>query len=295
MKKIILKIVLGILTAIAIMTLGFYFFLFLNPLDIYQSNLLKWIPIFIGAIATFCSGILNKNTPIKFLPLLFVPFCIFDLFSFFYVPFIFVLLLIGILVLMLTRNSIRKTHKVLSSLMILGIFFFFLFSQPLILLRADSEFDDQGKLTNANVLWNFDKDKVLTFPNHIVYDEEGTEFDLKNIKDDTYLITFWATWCPPCMHEKPELEKLKKELYKNTEIKFIDISFDSDIDKWKQFIKGKKTMGMQLISKKEKLTRRLLQISAIPMHYIVNPDGIYKEYESFEQAQKALKKLSVQK
>ncbi|WP_282081160.1 TlpA family protein disulfide reductase [Aquimarina algiphila] len=293
MKKTVLKIIFGIVITIAIMAIGFYFFLFLNPLHIYEENLLKWIPILIGVIGMFFSGLINKKTPPKFLPFLFLPFFIFDLFGFLYIPFIFILIIIGSLTLAITRDSIKKGYRFLSGLGVLGVFFYFLFSQPLIVLTENSDYNDHGELINANTLWDFTEKGKLILPDHTLYDQKDIEFNLKNIKEKTYLITFWATWCPPCMHEKPELEKLKKELSKNSNIEFIDISFDSDIHKWKQFVNDKNPIGMQFISKRVKETRRVLQISSIPMHFIVGEDGVYSAYSSFEIAKKELKRLSV--
>ena len=47
-------------------------------------------------------------------------------------------------------------------------------------------------------------------------------FTLPNLKDETHslsdyrgkvvLINFWASWCPPCIHEMPVLKKLKQTL-----------------------------------------------------------------------------------
>ncbi len=281
---------MGILITVVILVIGFYVFLFLNPLQIYEENLLKWIPLFLGIMGMFFSGIINRKTPIKFLPFLFLPYIIFDLFSFFYLPFIFVLLIVGVGALLVVRTGIRVLHRILSGIVVLAILLYFMFSQPLIVLKENSQMDDQGRLVNSVTIWNFEEDKILRIPNHIVYDLNDTEFNLKSNIGKTYLITFWATWCPPCMEEKPRLENFKKEFIQNPEIKFIDISLDKDVDKWKHFIQEKEPLGMQLISKNQKETKRLLQIGAIPIHFIVDANGEYKKYYSLNTTLMALRK-----
>jgi thiol-disulfide isomerase/thioredoxin len=43
--------------------------------------------------------------------------------------------------------------------------------------------------------------------------------------DTTYVVTFWATWCPRCMRELPEFETLHAK-YKNTTVKVLMVSLD---------------------------------------------------------------------
>ena len=50
----------------------------------------------------------------------------------------------------------------------------------------------------------------------------ATKFTLTDIKDQSHslsdykgkvvLVNFWASWCPPCIYEMPELTRLKKQL-----------------------------------------------------------------------------------
>ena len=39
----------------------------------------------------------------------------------------------------------------------------------------------------------------------------GAELDLKALRGQPLLVNFWATWCPPCVAEMPELEQLQAE------------------------------------------------------------------------------------
>jgi len=293
MKNQILKILLGIITSAAIIGLLFYFFLFLNPFGIYQSNTLRWIPIFIVGISFYASGLINKNTSIKLLPILFIPVILFKPFNFAYFPFIIPLCIVAALAIVLTHKKLTLKYGKYAIISIVGIFLYFLFSQSLIIEKEGFGYDENGELTNALVLWNFSKKTDLILPNHILIDKENDDFNMKNISDKTHFVTFWATWCAPCMKNKPELEEFKKSLSNNSEVEFIDISFDSDRkDIWLQYITEKRPMGLQLFSKNQQVTSRELNFAGIPMHFIVKPNGTYKEYESFAIAKQMLKKIT---
>lgn len=48
---------------------------------------------------------------------------------------------------------------------------------------------------------------------------------VKNGKDSTYVVNFWATWCAPCIRELPHFEKLQTA-YKSDKVKVLLVSVD---------------------------------------------------------------------
>ncbi|TDP03301.1 TlpA disulfide reductase family protein [Flavobacterium sp. 245] len=48
---------------------------------------------------------------------------------------------------------------------------------------------------------------------------------IKNGKDSTYVVNFWATWCAPCVKELPHFEKLQSE-YKSDKLAVLLVSVD---------------------------------------------------------------------
>ncbi|QCK16154.1 TlpA family protein disulfide reductase [Mangrovivirga cuniculi] len=291
MKKTAITLFLGIIASSIIMGLMFYFFLFLNPLNIHEVNSLKWIPVLIAVTGIFISGKINKETPVKYLPFLLIPFIIFKLFNFAYFPFILILIAVGAITLFLTRNHKKPGYKTIGWVGVTGVFVFFLISQPLILEKEDFGYDKNGEIINASIIWSISEERV-DLPDHVLFDKNDDAFNIGKIVGQKYLITFWATWCAPCLKEKPELDKLKKEFANKSSLKFIDVSFDNDRNKWENFLNNKQPLGKQLISENQQSTSREFNFNGIPMHILVSEDGTYKKYRSLEAVKNVIKRDS---
>lgn len=59
--------------------------------------------------------------------------------------------------------------------------------------------------------------------------------NLGQFRGKVIFINFWASWCPPCVAEMPDIYKLYKKV-KSPDIVFVMISEDSSIQKAKNFI-----------------------------------------------------------
>ena len=48
-------------------------------------------------------------------------------------------------------------------------------------------------------------------PGFTLEDLEGNKVSLEDYRGKIVLLNFWATWCPPCREEMPDLDKIYKE------------------------------------------------------------------------------------
>lgn len=55
-------------------------------------------------------------------------------------------------------------------------------------------------------------------------DLEGTEQALAPYQGKPMVVNFWATWCPPCVKEMPDLEELSQ---RHTDVQFVGLAIDT--------------------------------------------------------------------
>ncbi len=101
-------------------------------------------------------------------------------------------------------------------------------------------------------------------------DRNGEFINFRNYQGKTVFINFWATWCPPCIAEMPDINKLYNQV-KDENIKFFMISLDDDFEKAKKFVdkKGFDFPIYQLGS----LMPKVFHSKAIPTTFVISPQG----------------------
>ena len=53
--------------------------------------------------------------------------------------------------------------------------------------------------------------EIISAPDFTLTDQNGDAHTLSDYKGQTIFLNFWATWCPPCRSEMPEIQKLYEE------------------------------------------------------------------------------------
>ena len=108
---------------------------------------------------------------------------------------------------------------------------------------------------------------------------DGKNFQFsKFAKDKTVVLDFWASWCPDCRKDAPEVVRLY-EKYHPYGIEFVGISMDTDVEAWKKAIEKYGITYLQVSElKKFKETdiAKAYGVKWIPSMVIVGPDGQVK-------------------
>jgi thiol-disulfide isomerase/thioredoxin len=115
------------------------------------------------------------------------------------------------------------------------------------------------------------------FPDDVVLvDSEGHKMDFSTFKGKYVYIDLWASWCSPCCREVPYLQALEKEL-KGSDIVFVSISTDTDVEAWKNRMAELKMHGNQFIDRDNELCN-ILNVGGIPFFVIYDKEGKLHTY-----------------
>jgi peroxiredoxin len=101
-------------------------------------------------------------------------------------------------------------------------------------------------------------------------DLQGKTWELKNLRGKVVLVNFWATWCPPCRKEMPDLEMLYQR-FSGQGLVILAIS-DEEQAKVVPFISNHKISYPVLLDPGRKVNE-LFQVDGLPKSLVYDREG----------------------
>lgn len=108
------------------------------------------------------------------------------------------------------------------------------------------------------------------FPSVSVRDRQGQVWPVTELLGEVTVLNFWATWCGPCRHELPELERLAAA-FKGKPLKVLAINVDSPRAAVEAFIAN--TDLLLPVYFMDQRTQRSLGIDRIPYTILLDAEG----------------------
>lgn len=108
-------------------------------------------------------------------------------------------------------------------------------------------------------------------PNFELTTLSGETVQLSDYRGEKVMLNFWATWCPPCRAEMPDMEKF----YNNENVKILAVNLTNTEESQDAVKKFKKEFGLSFpILMDEKLAvANKYQIQPIPTSYMIDSNG----------------------
>lgn len=111
---------------------------------------------------------------------------------------------------------------------------------------------------------------------------DGKSLKLSDYKGKGVIINFWATWCPPCRAEIPDMVELQKE-YQSKGFSFIGIAVGDEEEKVKAFVSAQNinypvAMGSRELAVSYGKFTQEGAIRGIPTSFVINGKGEIVDY-----------------
>lgn len=117
-------------------------------------------------------------------------------------------------------------------------------------------------------------------PDFTFTDLNGMEHKLSDFKGKMVMVNVWATWCPPCIFEIPQLVELARR--SPDDLVFIGLSVDDQPQPIGEFLKGLPEDVQENIAldnvyfahdKDKKISKDMLEITKYPETLIIDKNG----------------------
>ena len=140
-------------------------------------------------------------------------------------------------------------------------------SYPIEIFQDKSSSDNKEKSTTKN--------KNIA-PDFTLVDQYGTTHKLSDYRGKVVFLNFWATWCPPCRGEMPDIEAIYKE-YSSDEVVILgvatpNIGQEGTKEEIKAFLNKNKYTFPVVFDETEEVINKYA-ISAFPTTFIIDKEG----------------------
>jgi len=113
-------------------------------------------------------------------------------------------------------------------------------------------------------------DRSLQHVDFTLTDLQGKTWSMKELRGKVVLVNFWATWCPPCRKEMPDLDALYRQ-FAGQGLVILAVS-DETQEKVRPFIEQRK-IGYPILLDPDRKINTLFHIESLPESFVYDREG----------------------
>jgi thiol-disulfide isomerase/thioredoxin len=114
------------------------------------------------------------------------------------------------------------------------------------------------------------EDEVRAKADFTLSDLEGKSWTLRELRGKVVLVNFWATWCPPCRKEMPDLDVLYKK-FKDQGLVILAID-DEEVGKIKPYL-AEHPVTYPILLDPGRKTNESFRVDGIPKSFVYDREG----------------------
>lgn len=120
-------------------------------------------------------------------------------------------------------------------------------------------------------------EKQIAIPDDIpIYDTDDKKIFFDKFEGKTILVSFWATWCSPCVDEMPQLNVLSRD-FRKLPFEIVTISQDfGGIKIVQDFFNKYEIDNLKIYHDKKNQLFRELEIAGLPTNLIIDSEGFIR-------------------
>ena len=112
-------------------------------------------------------------------------------------------------------------------------------------------------------------------PDFTLQDLQGNPVSLSSFRGRKVVLVFWASWCPDCRAELPELQALHAAADPE-QVAFVSVSFDRTLEALQRYARENSLPGVQLYDPagmRESAIGKAYHVKWIPSLYVLDAQG----------------------
>jgi thiol-disulfide isomerase/thioredoxin len=103
-------------------------------------------------------------------------------------------------------------------------------------------------------------------------DLEGRQRSLSEFRGKWVIVNYWATWCPPCLEEMPELEVFHSN-HKDENAVVLGVNMeDVSVERLREFVDSQ-FISFPILRDRPRGRTELGDVPGLPTTFMVTPDG----------------------
>jgi thiol-disulfide isomerase/thioredoxin len=107
----------------------------------------------------------------------------------------------------------------------------------------------------------------------VFHDVEGAQHRLSDWRGQVVVLNFWATWCAPCRHEMPSLDRLQAEMG-GADLEVVTVATGrNSVAGIRRFFEEEGIERLPILTDADQSLAREMAVLGLPVTVIIDPEG----------------------